>query len=159
MRHVLANIVTYAIAILLFLGAALFARMRASQYTLTYQSEVLAVYEPTAAREFEWAELGAETYRRNCSNCHGQDGGGWDEYPPVRGVVDDLREPGGRERLIDLHLDGLSSPDWGAPMPKMRHLHDVEIAAVLNHVITRFDEAGGVELFRPDEVRARRKRR
>src|SRR5690606_15126311 len=42
MRHFLANVVAYTLAVSLFIGAALFARMRQSQYTLTYQATVLA---------------------------------------------------------------------------------------------------------------------
>lgn len=156
MRHLLANIITYAIAALIFLGAALFARMRSSQYTLTYQSSVLAVYEPTPAREFRWQPLGEETYRRNCRSCHGEDGEGWDQYPPVTNTAEQMLEPAGREQLIDVQLYGLSTPGARAPMPRMGHLSNVEIAAVLNYLATAFDDPGEAELFTPDEIERRR---
>lgn len=157
MRHLLGNIITYAIAALLFLGAALFARMRESQYTLTYQSSVLAVYEPSPAREFRWQPLGEETYRRNCRSCHGEDGGGWDQYPPVDGAAGQMIEQADREQLIDVQLYGLSTPGSRAPMPRMGHLSNVEIAAVLNYIATAFDDPVTVELFTPDEIERRRR--
>lgn len=161
MRHLLANIITYAIAALLFLGAALFARMRDSQYTLTSQSSVLAVYEPSPAREFRWQPLGEETYRRNCRSCHGADGEGWDQYTAVDGVAEQMMQQADREQLIDVQLYGLSTPDSRAPMPRMGHLSNVEIAAVLNYLATAFDELsdepGEADLFTPDEIERRRR--
>ncbi|HSJ09040.1 MAG TPA: cytochrome c [Longimicrobiales bacterium] len=160
MRHLLANVVTYTLAVSLFIGAALFARMRQSQYTLTYQGTVLAQYEPAPAHEFDWQELGSASYVRNCRNCHGADGRGWDQYPPLEPAAEFSADPAGRNYLIDVHLYGLASRRWGAPMPPMGHMHDVEIAAVMNYMLTAF---GGVtdeaRLFVPSDVAARRAER
>jgi mono/diheme cytochrome c family protein len=156
MRHLLANILTYTIAVMIFVGAALFARMRSSQYTLTYQHTVLAAYEPAPVAEFRWREIGAETYRRNCRSCHGADGGGWDQYPPVHDAADMVRTSDGRQRLIDIQLLGLSRKGSRVPMPAMGHLHDVEIASVLNYIATAFDPAGIAEPYTPAEIRDRR---
>jgi mono/diheme cytochrome c family protein len=155
MRHLLANIITYSIAVSLFIGAALFARMRSSQYTLTYQESVLAMYEPTPGHDFEWRELGPQTYRRNCRACHAADGNGWDRYPAVVRAADWLDDADERAFLIDLHLYGLSRAGVPVPMPPMGHMHDVEIAAVLNYIITVFGNATN-DLFTPDEIAARR---
>jgi mono/diheme cytochrome c family protein len=140
MRHFLANIITYTIAALLFIGAAAFAWMRSAQLELTTEGAVLARYEPPPSLEFEWRELGRRGYERNCANCHRTDGSGWDQYPPVTGSAELAQQDGGREYLIDLHLYGLTSARWGAPMPSMAHVRDVELAAIINYVV---HELGG----------------
>lgn len=162
MRHLLANIATYTIAVLLIAGAALFAWGRSEQLVLTNEATVLAQFEPADTRSFEWRELGAASYRRNCQSCHGSEGQGWDQYPGL-GEVGRLHEaPGGREYLINLHLYGLTSRRWGAPMPPMRHMRDVELAAVLNHVLTAFggQDAGAPEAspYGPEDFASRRGR-
>jgi mono/diheme cytochrome c family protein len=158
MRHLLANILTYTIALLLFVGAVLFARMRSSQYTLTYQSTVLAGYEPAEGEQFRWREIGAQTYRRNCQSCHGRDGSGWDQYPGVRNASTMAQNPAGRAQLIDIHLHGLARQGSPTPMPGMGHLHDVEVAAVLNHIVEVFGSDTTAHPFTPSEIRQRRSR-
>jgi mono/diheme cytochrome c family protein len=157
MRHVLGNILTYAIAALLFIGSALFAWARSSQVVVTTETAVLAGYEP-ADEIFRWYQLGRSSYRRNCANCHGGDGRGWDQYPAVTNVAALMREPGGGEHLIDLHIYGLTSDRWRAPMPPMGHIRDVELAAVINYIATTFDDASVDELINPEQVAARRGR-
>lgn len=152
MRHLLANIVTYGIAVSLFIGAALFARMRSSQYALTKEPAILAAY----SADFRWQQLGLETYRANCENCHGSNGSGWEKYPPLTRAGLLAQNAEGRAHLIDLHLHGLDSDAAPVPMPAMGHLHDVQIAAVLNHVITVVGAPGTAALFTPEEVRRRR---
>ena len=160
MRHLLANVALYAIATFLVVGAALFAWMRTSQLVLTDERTMLAHHAPADAREFEWRELGRRTYYGNCAACHGDDGEGWDEYPPLAGTAALLLAPGGREYLVDVHLHGLASPRWGAPMPPMGHLPDVALAAVMNHVLVGIDDAPraapGARLYLPADVAARR---
>jgi mono/diheme cytochrome c family protein len=165
MRHLLANIITYTIAALLFIGAAAFAWMRSEQLTLTTEPVVLARYVPAAAdtggldaaaAAFRWQELGARGYQRNCRACHGADGQGWDQYPPVAQAVASLADAGGREHLIDVMLHGLDTDRWGAPMPRMRHMQDVEIAAVLNYIAVAFMGAPLEPVLMPGEVSARR---
>jgi mono/diheme cytochrome c family protein len=158
MRHLLANIATYTIAAGLFIGAALFARMRESQYMLTKEDAVLAQFEP--GRDFDWEALGPDVYRRNCMNCHARDGAGWDQYPPLAPAAGIAELPSGREYLIDLHLYGLASTRWRAPMPPMAHMHDVEIAAVLNHIMDVYGPPGDApRVFEPGDVAERRGQR
>jgi mono/diheme cytochrome c family protein len=161
MRHLIANIATYTIAALLLCGAGVFALVRSSQLTITDESTLLERHLPAPERDREWRELGARSYQRNCANCHGDAGEGWDQYPGLAHAAAIFRAAGGREYLIDVHLNGLASPRWGAPMPPMRHMADVELAACMNHVLTSFGnetELGpGAELFTPEEIAARRR--
>lgn len=160
MRHFLANVATYTIAVLLLAGAGAFAWMRSAQLLLTDEAAVLERYEPSPAGEFAWAELGRSSYVRNCANCHGRDGQGWDQYPGVGHTGRLFAAPGGREYLIDVHLYGLTSRRWRAPMPPMGHLHDAEMAAVINHVLTNYGNGealpAGTPLLLPADVAARR---
>lgn len=159
MRHLLANIITYAIAGFLVVGAAAFAWMRSAQLALTTEAAVLAQYEPVAVAEFHWYELGEQSYARNCMNCHRRDGQGWDQYPPLPPAAALFAVPGGRDYLIDLNLYGLTSHRWGAPMPPMSHIRDVELAAVLNYVLTTFGVVDQALLYVPADIMARRGQR
>jgi mono/diheme cytochrome c family protein len=160
MRHFLVNLATYLIAAMIVLGAGLFAWVRSSQLVISDETRTVAYHAPTGTRGFDWQELGSGSYLRNCAACHGRSGGGWDQYPGVGHAARLLAGPGGREYLIDLHLYGLASPRWRAPMPPMGHIPDVELAAVLNHVLTGYGNEhelpAGAPLFLPDEVAARR---
>lgn len=157
MRHFVANIATYAIAVLLLAGAGVFAWVRSAQVAITSERAVLARYQPEPGAVFRWEELGASSYRRNCTNCHMAEGEGWDQYPELGRARDLLRAPGGRDYLIDLHLYGADSPRWRAPMPPMGHMHDVEIAAVINYVVRTFGDGPPADsLLSPAEVAARR---
>lgn len=156
MRHFLANIITYTIAGLLFVGAAGFAWMRSAQLALTTEATVLAQFEPMPVAEFRWYELGEQSYARNCSNCHRSDGQGWDQYPPLPPAAVIFARPGGRDYLIDVHLYGLTSNRHGAPMPPMAHIRDVELAAVLNYVLTTFGVVDDAELYVPHDIAERR---
>jgi mono/diheme cytochrome c family protein len=155
MRHLLANIATYTIATLLVIGAALFAWLRSSQITFAHEATLVERFAP-GPREFRWEELGRMSYQRNCLNCHGPAGEGWAEYPPLVAVAALYDLPGGRENLIDLHLHGRSSDRFGAPMPRMAHLSDVEIAAVLNYILTVFGGFAPETRYLPEDVAARR---
>ena len=160
MRHFLVNLATYLIAAMIVLGAALFAWVRSSQLVLSDEATVLARHAPAEAHEFEWQQLGADSYLRNCAACHRRDGGGWDQYPGVGHTARLFAAPGGREYVVDLHLYGLDSPRWRAPMPPMGHMTDVEMAAVINHVLTHYGAAGELpadaRLYVPADVAARR---
>jgi mono/diheme cytochrome c family protein len=156
MRHVLANILTYAIAALLFIGAAMFAWMRSGQVMITTEATLLAGYQTAEPHVFRWHELGRSSYARNCANCHGGDGTGWDQYPPLHRSGAMLETDRGRDHLIDLHLYGLTSDRWGAPMPPMGHIRDVELAAVINYIASTFGDAGDDRLLVPAAIEARR---
>jgi mono/diheme cytochrome c family protein len=163
MRHLLANLATYAIAAFLFAGAGMFAWLRSGQVVLARETDLIARWEPAPGEPFDWEALGAGTYVRNCANCHGRAGRGWDQYPGLDRTARLFLLPGGLEHVIDLHLYGLSSRRSRAPMPAMGHLEDVETAAVINHVLSHFGNEGvvppGMPLLRPEEVAARRGQR
>ncbi len=158
MRHFLANVVTYCIALLLLGGAALFAWGRAAQVLITREPAVLAAYAPADDTGFRWQALGADSYIRNCSTCHLRDGSGWDQYPALGRSASFVGTAAGRDYVVDLHIYGLASERWRAPMPPMEHLSDVEMAAVINHVLTRFGDAPVAEdrLYRPEDIAERR---
>jgi mono/diheme cytochrome c family protein len=160
MRHVFANIATYTLAILLIVGAAVFAWVRSQQLLLSDESTELARYDPAPGATFRWESLGGAVYRRNCLNCHGGDGGGWDQYPGVGHTAALFAAPGGREYVIDLHLFGLTSERWRVPMPPMGHIPDVAMAAVLNHVLTSYGNElltrEDARLYTPSDIAERR---
>jgi mono/diheme cytochrome c family protein len=158
MRHVIANALTYAIATLLVAGSAFFAWLRSEQVTVTTEAVVLAGYEPTDAT-FEWFELGRSSYIRNCANCHLRDGSGWDQYPDLTAAGAMLETEQGRAHLIELHLYGLTSRRFGAPMPPMGHIRDVELAAVINYIAATFGEVGDDRLLVPADVAEHRGQR
>jgi len=160
LRHLLANVVTYTIGVLLLLGAALFGWMRSRQWTFTREETVLARFAPAPPNDFVWQDLGRESYVRNCANCHGRRGEGWDQYPGLSHLADLFEGEGGRDYVIDLHLYGLTGDRFRAPMPPMRHIPDVEMAAVLNHTLTNFGNerrfAEGAALYTPGDIAERR---
>lgn len=160
MRHFLANIVTYTIAALLIAGAAAFAWMRSSQLALATESDIRAQHEPAASTDFDWTALGSGGYERNCANCHRSDGSGWDQYPAVTDAYRLAGSDDGMGYLVDVHLYGLTSPRWGAPMPPMAHMLDVELAAVINYVVHELGDGApaGLPVLRPEHVRLRRDR-
>lgn len=159
-RHLLANLVLYGLATLLLAGAALFAFARSEQLVLSDEAALLARWAPAAEREFQWEELGDAAYLRNCMNCHGRDGEGWDQYPGLSHVAALFAAPGGRDYLIDLHLYGLTSNRWRAAMPSMGHMHDIALAAVLNRTLASFGNVHGFPadalLYLPEDVAGRR---
>ena len=162
MRHVLANLATYALAIGLAVGAALFAWVRSEQLVIATEADVEAAVlaAPTPEGTFAWYDFGARVYAANCQNCHTADGSGRGMYPPIQNQTVHLGAEGGRGFLVDLVLYGLYTGEYGAPMPPMPELSDAEVAAVTNYVLTRFSEAPPRpdDLFVPGEVAARRGR-
>ena len=164
MRHLLAHLFTYALVAALIIGSLLFAWMRSEQLVVAREADVepeefLESIEPTAA---DWLAFGKRTYRANCQNCHTVDGSGRSMYPPVQRMAAHLDAPGGREYLIDLNLHGVYTGTYGAPMPPMPELSNVEIAAATNYIMTAFAPPGGApdttRWFRAGDVQARRGR-
>jgi mono/diheme cytochrome c family protein len=153
MRHHLRGIVTIVIGALLVFGSAIYAWARSAQIVISDEDTVIARHAPAEAHAFEWQELGARSYKSNCQNCHGQDGRGWDQYPGLIGTNVFAMKPEGRAYFVALHLYGLTSKRWRAPMPPMGHMKDVELAAVMNHVLTSFgNNAPADALFLPEEI-------
>jgi mono/diheme cytochrome c family protein len=160
MRHFVANLATYVIGTLLVVASALFAWIRSEQLVITPHSAVLAAYDRMGEQRFAWEELGAHSYLANCANCHRADGSGWDQYPGVGHTARLFNAPRGREYLIDLHLYGLQSPRWRVPMPPMGHLNDIELAAVLNHLLSGYgnenERSADLPLYTSADIAARR---
>lgn len=163
MRHVLANLATYALVAGLAVGAALFAWGRSAQLVIATEADVepsqtIAITSPGA---FEWRAFGEAVYVANCQNCHTADGSGRGMYPPVQNLAPHLEAGGGRGYLVDLVLYGVYTGEYGAPMPPMPELSDAEIAAVTNYTLVAFADGaapGPERLFRPGDVAARRGR-
>lgn len=112
---------------------------------------------------------GAAVYDGNCASCHGAEGGGVPgAFPPLAGNLPQLIDAdGGRTYLIHAVLDGVEGPmevqgqSYDGVMPAWGgQLDDAEIAAVLNHEITAWDDPEALpDDFEPiaaDEVAAAR---
>jgi hypothetical protein len=80
MRHFIANVATYTIAVLLVGGAALFAWMRSAQLVITDEATVLARRRPGIRARVRLGAAGRASYERNCRTATA-DGSGWDQYP------------------------------------------------------------------------------
>jgi mono/diheme cytochrome c family protein len=155
-RHVISNIFVIALTGLLVLGSLVFMRIRSAQVVISDEATVYAMYEHQPAdRELE--QLREQSYAANCRPCHGAAGRGWDQYPPLTGMSTLAAAPGGRDYLIALHLFGVASPRWRAPMPPMKHMPDALLAAAINYMFESFgNEAHPVEPITPAEIAARR---
>ncbi|MBC6992834.1 cytochrome c [Neolewinella lacunae] len=164
MRHLLANLFTFALIATLVVGAVLVAWARSEQLVLSQRSAVEPrVFAGDGPPEVDdWFAFGRRTYRANCQNCHTVDGSGRGMYPPIQGLTPLLDAPGGRDYLVHTLIYGVYSGAYGAPMPPMPELSDTEIAAVLNYVLVQFaapDQAPGSDgWYRPQEVAALRGR-
>lgn len=159
MRHLVSNLAITSLALLIALGSVIFAWARSSQVIVVTEDELLAHYARVDDRRFRWEGLGAHSYARNCANCHLPGGRGWDEYPPVTAAGELLSSSEGRTYLVDLHLYGLDGPASAVPMPRMEHLADAELAAVINYVAFELGDPGGetrAEALSPGDVAARR---
>ena len=164
MRHLLANIFTYALIAGLVLISLAWAWMRSEQLVITDRVaiEPRAVTNDTTGVRYEWYDFGRATYRANCQNCHTSDGSGRGMYPPVQRMSAHLAAEGGRAYLVNLTLYGLYTGTYGAPMPPMPELSDAQVAAVTNYVLQRFgpqgEQLGPEQLYSPREVTAYRGR-
>ncbi len=106
------------------------------------------------------AELGASTYKNSCAACHQENGRGVPAaFPPLAAHVPNLvAKPGGRDYLIRVMLSGLQGPidvggqAYSGVMPDWKALGDSEIAAVLNHITTAWDNKARLAAdFKPYE--------
>ena len=93
------------------------------------------------------ATAGAKTYAANCTACHQENGQGVKgAFPPLAGhAANLLAQAGGRGYLIRVVLFGLdgaisvNGAGFAGAMPPWNALDDSAIAAVLNHVVTAWD--------------------
>ena len=164
MRHVLANLATYALVVGLAASAALWAWARSEQLVIATEADVepAQTVPPQSVSAFDWRAFGEDTYVANCQNCHTADGSGRGMYPPVQNQAAHLGAEGGRGYLMDLVLYGLYTGEYGAPMPPMPELSDAEIAAATNYVLVQFAARDATpdpsRLVLPSDVAARRGR-
>lgn len=111
---------------------------------------------------------GETTFQTNCVACHQATGQGVPgAFPPLAGHVPELLAPeGGRTYLIQTLLYGLQGEiavdgqTFNGAMPPWPQLSDEQIAAVLTHVSTAWENEAalpdGFEPFTADEVAAQR---
>ncbi|MCC5875664.1 MAG: cytochrome c [Candidatus Sumerlaeia bacterium] len=164
MRHYLSYVLLGFLAFFLIALSGVFAWVRSAQLMIT--TEPLVMEHRSTSPEFrtqgfEWREIGPTSYHGNCRNCHGDDGSGWDQYPGLADAGRLYMAEGGREYIIDLHLYGLTSDRWRAPMPAMNTMPDVELAAVINHILVEFSREDAPEdgdLLHPGDIKERRDR-
>lgn len=160
MRHFLGHIAISLIVLFLVGAATLFAWIRSSQIVISNEETVIARFDASSSQQFSWEQLGERSYLRNCANCHGSEGRGWGQYPALNHTSLLFTSPEGRNYVIDLHLYGLTSSRWGVPMPPMGHIQDIEMAGLINYVVTQFGDeesmAQNGELLRPEDITERR---
>src|SRR5882672_356557 len=98
------------------------------------------------AGEFQWQSLGARTYETNCSGCHQRSGSGIaGGFPPLAAHAPRVYEQKGRAYMARLVLFGLTGTievegtPYSGLMPSWSSLNDNEIAAVIDYVLTAWD--------------------
>lgn len=93
---------------------------------------------------------GETVYASRCAACHQADGNGAPGFaPPLAGTLGSyLHNPQGRSYLADVVVAGMNGriesqgQQYNGVMPPFSALADEELAAVLNHVIERFNGTG-----------------
>jgi mono/diheme cytochrome c family protein len=100
----------------------------------------------TPAGDFQWQALGMRTYDTYCSGCHQRSGRGIaGGFPPLAGHAPELLVRKGSAYMARLVLFGLSGAievegtPYNGVMPPWSSLKDDEIAAVIDHVLTTWD--------------------
>jgi mono/diheme cytochrome c family protein len=113
-------------------------------------------------------ELGETSFQTNCAACHQATGQGLPgAFPPLAGHVPDLlAAEGGRTYLIHVLLYGqqgemsVDGQTYNGVMPPWTQLSDEELAAVLTHISTAWENEAalpeGFEPFTADEVASQR---
>ena len=110
------------------------------------------------------------SFNARCATCHQQNAQGLPGmYPPLADSIgNELRSKRGREYLIEVVLNGMAGPievngtTYVGLMPEFGSLSDTEIAATLNHVLTKFNAGELPKDFAPisaaevHEARARK---
>jgi mono/diheme cytochrome c family protein len=111
-----------------------------------------------AAGDFQWQTLGARTYDTSCGGCHQRSGRGIaGGFPPLAGHAPEVFAQKGGAFLARLVLFGMTGPievegtQYNGNMPAWADsLKDDEIAAVIDHVLTAWDnEAHLPKDFKP----------
>lgn len=100
-----------------------------------------------SSSDFDWQKLGETVFTKHCAACHQASGEGVSgAFPPLVGDAAKLGAlEGGREVLIHIVLYGLTGPitvnggNYNGAIPHCPQLSDEQIAAVLNHILTAWD--------------------
>lgn len=118
--------------------------------------------------DFDWVDQGRSVYNANCASCHGPQGAGIaGAFPPVSGHSSELfNREGGPAYLLDVMLYGLqgeievAGTTYNGAMPGWQHLDDAAIAAVVNHLVTAWDDGAALDddvvLLAPADVAGQR---
>jgi mono/diheme cytochrome c family protein len=128
----------------------------------------VALAQTTPAVKSVGADLGARTYMTYCASCHQENGQGVSgAFPPLAGQAPNLlSQASGRGYLIRVLLFGLegaitvNGASFVGVMPAWNALDDSAIAAVLNHVVTAWDNKqhlpADFKPFQPRDISAAR---
>lgn len=109
-------------------------------------------------------EMGASVYNMNCVACHQGSGQGIPgAFPPLADHAADVYAAGGETYLIDVMLYGLqgaiqvNGTTYNGLMPAWGQFSDEQVANVLNHVVTNWNEPpAGFVPYQADDVAAER---
>ena len=120
-----------------------------------------AAHEPESAEE----QTGSELYKTFCSSCHGKDGRGLEQAPPLAGNPHLLEDPLYNVLVV---LYGLTGPikvgdrEFEGVMPGFSRLSHAEIAKISEHVLTAWGNARRLPAdfgsIRPEQVKQARKK-
>jgi len=114
------------------------------------------------------ADPGARAYTNYCATCHQENGWGIaGNFPPLAGHVPTLLErPSGRDYLMRVVLFGVAGEinvngqNFSGVMPPWESIGDSDLAAVLNHAATAWDNKprlpAGFKPFQASEIAAAR---
>ncbi len=101
---------------------------------------------------------GEDVYKSNCASCHQATGAGIPgAFPPLAASAINHAK-NNRDYLPSAVLFGLmgeidvNGQTYNGAMPAWKHLSDNEISAVINYVISAWDDSTGIEKYTPDEI-------
>ena len=111
-----------------------------------------ASQESSPSTQSDRREPGEQLYGTHCSSCHQPGGEGvLAAFPPLAGHIPDIYgAPEGRDYLIRVLLYGLEGEIWvdgesyRGWMPSFAHLSDQEVASLLNHILTSWENQEGL---------------
>jgi mono/diheme cytochrome c family protein len=131
-------------SVLVALALAALAWSAAAPFGLGASRAVAQTAAP--AGDAQWQALGARTYDTYCSGCHQRSGRGIaGGFPPLAGHAPQVLAQKGSAYLARLVLFGLAGAievegtKYNGVMPAWSSLSDEQIAAVIDHVLTAWD--------------------
>lgn len=103
----------------------------------------------------QYMSMGKLVYQKQCTNCHQDDGNGYEKlYPPLNGADFLLNNPSGslciiyQGRSLPLTVNG---QEYNMKMPSFAHLKPDELAKVMTYITNAWDNDGG-HLYTEEEV-------